>query len=60
MGEPPTICNNLTICDNKMADHLQTLVKPGARRRAPGFLKLILCGLSVCVCVCVCVRARGY
>ena len=30
--------------------------------RAPGFLKLILCGLSVCVfvCVCLCVRARGY
>ena len=22
---------------------------------APDFLKLILCGLSVCVCVCVCV-----
>ena len=36
------------------------------RRRAPGFLKLILCGSSVCmfvcvcVCACVCVRARGY
>ena len=27
------------------------LVKPGA----PGFLKLILCGLSVCVFACVCV-----
>ena len=30
--------------------------------RAPGFLKLILCGLSVCVCVyvcvCVCVSVR--
>ena len=34
------------------------VIKPGAGRRAPGFLKLILCGLSVCVCVCV--RARGY
>ena len=34
------------------------IFKPGARR-APGFLKLILCGLSVCVlaCVCVCVSA---
>ena len=30
--------------------------KPGAHRPtacAPGFLKLILCRLSVCVCVCV-------
>ena len=27
--------------------------KPGARRPAPGFLQLILCGSSVCVCVCV-------
>ena len=40
------------------------IFKPGARRpcgrRAPGFLKLILCGLSVCVraCVCVCLRPR--
>ena len=34
------------------------IFKPGARRpHMPGFLKLILCGLSVCVfaCVCVCV-----
>ena len=37
------------------------IFKPGARRpRAPGFLKLILCRLSVCVlaCVCVCPRPR--
>ena len=38
---------------------------PAANWRAPGFLKLILCGrLYVClrarVCVCVCVRPRGY
>ena len=26
--------------------------------RTPGFLKLILCGLSVCVRVCVCPRPR--
>ena len=29
--------------------------RPALGRRAPGFLKLILCGLSVCVLVCVCV-----
>ena len=31
--------------------------KPGARcgQRTPVFLKLILCGSSVCVCVCLCV-----
>ena len=41
-----------------------TLFKPGTRwpqAGAPGFLKLILCRLSVCVlacvCVCVCVSA---
>ena len=35
------------------------IFKPGARRpQAPGFLKLILCGLYVCVRVCV--HARGY
>ena len=27
-------------------------------RRAPGFLKLILCGSLVCVFVCVCVCSR--
>ena len=32
------------------------IFKPG--RRAPGFLKLILCGSSVCVFVCVCVCPR--
>ena len=30
---------------------------PAAGRRAPGFLKLILCGSSVCVFACVCVSA---
>ena len=31
--------------------------RAGRSRRVPGFLKLILCGSSVCmfVCVCVCV-----
>ena len=31
------------------------ILKPGTRQpvRAPGFLKLILCGTSVCVHVCV-------
>ena len=46
---------------------LEFIFKPGARRLqvgAPVFLKLILCGLSVCVfvcvcvCVCVCLRPR--
>ena len=33
-------------------------IKPG--KRAPGFLKLILCGrLYVRVCVCVCVRPEA-
>ena len=34
--------------------------KPGAPatgRRTPGFLKFILCGLSVCLLTCVCVSA---
>ena len=48
-------------------------IKQGVRQPQPGFLKLILCGssvcvcvLCVCVCVCVCacarvrVHARGY
>ena len=44
-------------------DH--AFIKPGAPttgRHTPGFLKLILCGSSVCmfVCVCLCVRTRGY
>ena len=34
--------------------------RTAAGRRTPGFLKLILCGLSVCVFVCVCVRVLGY
>ena len=29
------------------------LIKSGAHRPAPGFLKLILCESSVCVCMCV-------
>ena len=33
-------------------------VRAGLGRRAPGFLKLILCGSSVCVFVCVCPRPR--
>ena len=41
------------------------VIKPrAAGRRAPGFLKLILCRSSVCVFVCVhvyvCIRAWGY
>ena len=41
------------------------IFKPGVLvtgRRAPGFLKLILCGSSVCVytCVCVCVCVCVY
>ena len=39
--------------------HILYVFQPGARRprHAPGFLKLILCGSSVCmfVCACVCV-----
>ena len=39
-----------------LVNFLKSIFKPGA----PGFLKLILCGLSVCVlaCVCVCPRLR--
>ena len=43
-------------------DRYHFLNQASCGRRAPGFLKLILCRLSVCVraCVCVCVRAQGY
>ena len=34
---------------------LYTKYMPATDWRAPGFLKSILCRLSVCVCVCVCV-----
>ena len=51
------------VTKDHMAMHTIIIVKPGApaaSRRAPGFLKLILCGLSVCmrVCVCLCPRPR--
>ena len=43
---------------------LLTRRAPAAGRRAPGFLKLLLSGKSVCVCVwmcvCVCVRPLGH
>ena len=38
---------------------LTPIIKPGVRRRMPGFLKLILCGgLCACVCLCVCPPPR--
>ena len=43
----------IIICINEI------IFKPGAPacdRRAPGFLKLILCGSSVCLFACLCVR----
>ena len=39
-------------------DFVIQFFKPGVRwsqAKVPGFLKLILCGLSVCVRACVCV-----
>ena len=33
---------------------------PAAGWHVPGFLKLIMCGSSICVFMCVCVHARGY
>ena len=44
-----------------MKSSIKLAFKPGVcRPHTPGFLKLILCGSSVCVCVCVCPRPQGY